>query len=151
MKLAVKITVMFVLLMLSFSIRGEAVNFMVLSDKDYSTVCYSTSEAFETSETPVLDSGSNKAYDADRIHLSSFSDIELGFKPVTETYSFFNSQRMRRAIEISDFFKNLAHALCLRENLLVINKNMSYQFGKALHSSQSSCDYYIFALRRILI
>lgn len=144
---------MFALLMLSFSMRGESLNIMALSDKDCSTVCNSTSEAFESSESSEASvfNNSNKSYDANGIHLLSFSDVELGFKPVTETYSFFNSQRMRRAIEISDYFKNLTHGMCLRENLLVINKNRSYQFVKALHSSQSSCDYYIFALRRILI
>lgn len=153
MKCSVKFIVLFVLLMLSFSMRGEAVNFVALCDKHSFELSNSTSESIESSsDASVLNSTTNSyaAYDKGGISFS-FSDVELGFKSVTETYSFSNSQRMRRAVELSIFFKGLVRGLCLRENLLVLDKSKSYRSDKDLHTAQSSTEYYVFALRRILI
>lgn len=152
MKSSVKFIVMFVLLMLSFSMRAEAVNFTASCDKHCSDVSDSAAEALGTSsETSVLSKNhSDRSYDKNGIQLLSFSDVELGFKPVSETYSF-NSQRLRRAVELSGFFKGLLRGFCLREDLLVLDKCKSYHSDKDLYTAQSGCAYYVFALRRILI
>lgn len=156
MKYSVKFIVMFVLLMLSFSMRGEAMNFQVLCDKHSADISYSTTEGLNSfAETTVETSNlsnahSDGAYDKNGMQLWSFSDVELGFKSVSETYSF-NSQRMRRAVELSGFFKGLLRGLCLREDLLVLDKCKSYHSDEDLYTAQSGCAYYVFALRRILI
>lgn len=148
MKAAEKSTLLFILLMLSFSISGKAWNVAerIYPDSDCqisvaSSDCYCTS-SFDTEDT----SGFNKS------QTLSVSDVELGFKPISETYSYANSLRLRRIIESVDIHKDIMQKFyLLRENLLVSDKNKSYYSDKNPHYASVSCEYYIFALRRILI
>lgn len=147
---------MFVLLMLSFSMRGEALIIETLCDKHDEDISYSTTEVLDsssetTAEISILSNTcGNKTYGKSGMQLFSFSDVELGFRSVSEIYSF-NSQRMRRAVELSGFFKGLLRGLCLREDLLVLDKCKSYRSDEDPYTAQSGCAYYVFALRRILI
>ena len=80
----------------------------------------------------------------------SISDVELGFKSVTETSS--NNYRLRRIIEANDSLKDVMHKFfLLRENSLVLDQSKSYYSDKDPHYSIICSDYYVFALRRILI
>lgn len=116
-------------------------------------VCNHIYAIFDSSaDSPALSciSGDTVAGD-DGVQTFSFSDMELGFKSVSETYSFCSSQRMRRAVEFLDVFKGFVHELCLRESLLVLNRSKSCYSNKKLYRAHAGCEYYVFALRRILI
>lgn len=151
MKTSLKFILLSLLLVLALGMKSDVVDFAVVSEA-HCTDSDNTCEMLASSSVSASELSSTNVVDAfnDRMRLMSFSDMEMGFKLVTETYSF-NGSRMRRAVETSDFFKHLVHGLCLRENLLVLDKSMSCRLDKAPHSTQSSCDYYIFALRRIII
>ena len=137
MKTSVKYLLMFILL-LSFSMRGNA-----LSIDDSSVATCQVSESAKNAVSASLDSDDVAFYN--RLHALSISDVELGFKPIS------HNQRMRRSMEIFDSLKDIMHKLCLRENLLVLDKSKSYHSDKDPYYAQSSSEYYIFALRRILI
>ena len=80
----------------------------------------------------------------------TISDVELGFKLVTESNS--NNYRLRRIIEINDSLKDVMHKfLVLRENSLVLDQSKSFYSDKDPHYSITCSDYYVFALRHILI
>lgn len=148
MKAAEKTTLLFILLMLSFSISGRAWNIAehACHNSDYQ-VCVSSAECSCTSS---VDSRATTGFQDSRNFF--FSDVELGFKPVSETYSYANSLRLRRIIESVDIHKGLMQKFCLlRENLLVADKNKSCCSDKNPHYASVSCEYYIFTLRRILI
>ena len=69
---------------------------------------------------------------------------------VTETSS--NNYRLRRIIEINDSLKDIINKFfLLRENSLVLDQSKSYYSYKDPHYSIICSDYYVFALRRILI
>ena len=69
---------------------------------------------------------------------------------VTETSS--NNYRLRRIIESNDFFKDVMYKFfLLRENSLVLDQSKSYYSDKDPHYSIICSEYYVFALRRILI
>ena len=117
MKLSPKFILAFVLLMLSFSMGGNAMNFSA-----YASNCEASCQ----------------------------SDVELGFKLVTESNS--NNYRLRRIIEINDSLKDVMHKfLVLRENSLVLDQSKSFYSDKDPHYSITCSDYYVFALRHILI
>lgn len=135
---------MFILL-LSFSMRGNA-----LSIDDSSVATCQVSESAKNAVSASLDSDDVAFYN--RLHALSISDVELGFKPISESHTSSHNQRMRRSMEIFDSLKDIMHKLCrLRENLLVLDKSKSYHSDKDPYYAQSSSEYYIFALRRILI
>ena len=138
MKTSVKYLLMFILLLLSFSMRGNALNI-----DDSSAATCQVSESARNTVSASLDS--------DRLHALSISDVELGFKPISESHTPSHNQRMRRSMEIFDSLMDIMHKLCLRENLLVLDKSKSYHSDKDPYYAQSSSEYYIFALRRILI
>ena len=151
MKTSVKFIFTFILLMLVFSKSGDIRNFASASDKCFSQGCTSF-DISECSHSDGLTLGSigDKLY-CNKMLALSFSDVELGFKLCSESYSTSNSLRSRRVIELSDFFKGLLYGLCLRENLLVLDKSKNYHSDKESHIARPSCEYYVFALRRILI
>ena len=100
MRTSVKFILMFVLLMLSFSISGNALNITECSHKSVNSCQVSASS---------LDANYSYRYGSDIIGFDksqtlSVSDVELGFKPVSETYSS-NNLRLRRILEDSDLFK----------------------------------------------
>lgn len=132
MKGSVKFILALVLLMLSYSIGGNAMN---------TISCISKSEC----SCQLSESSSDKS-----AQTLSISDVELGFKLVSEASS--NNYRLRRIIESNDFFKDVMHKFfLLRENSLVLDQSKSYFSDKDPHYSIICSDYYVFALRRILI
>ena len=101
MRTSVKFILMFVLLMLSFSISGNALNITECSHKSVNSCQVSASS---------LDANYSYRYGSDitgfdKSQTLSVSDVELGFKPVSETYSS-NNLRLRRILEDSDLFKD---------------------------------------------
>lgn len=143
MNASVKFILIFVLLILSFSIGGSALN----STEELSSTSQVSASSSDTGVYALLDG--DIAYH-NKLQALSVSDIELGTKLMSETYSFFN-QRLRRAVEVSDFLKDIIRKLCIRENLLVLDRSKSYHSDKDSCYARFSCEYYIFALRRILI
>ena len=92
--------------------------------------------------------GQSVSYDS--VRSLSVSDVELGLKLVTESNS--NNYRLRRIIEINDSLKDVMQKfLVLRENSLVLDQSKSFYSDKDPHYSIICSDYYVFALRRILI
>ena len=145
MKGSVRFILAIVLLMLSYSIGAMNI-----------TSCISQSECSCQLSESTSDTNSNSSFKTrslgyDRSSQSlSISDVELGFKSVTETSS--NNYRLRRIIESNDFFKDVMYKFfLLRENSLVLDQSKSYYSDKDPHYSIISSDYYVFALRRILI
>ena len=140
-----KFIVTFFLLMLSFSISGNAGHSSCIS------VCSSSCQFSEsTSESNQRSSVDSHSVSYDNSQSLSISDVELEAKPLTE--SFVNNYRLRRIIEINDALKDVIHKFfLLRENSLVLVQSKSYYSDKDPHYSIICSDYYVFALRRILI
>ena len=111
MKGSVRFILAIVLLMLSYSIGGNAMNI---------TSCISQSECSCQLSESTSDTNSN----------SSFKTRSLGYD--------------RSSQSLSKFF-------LLRENSLVLDQSKSYYSDKDPHYSIICSDYYVFALRRILI
>ena len=147
MKVSLKFILATILLMLSYSIGGNAMNFASCISKSDCSCQLSES----SSDTKSNSSLNHRSVGFDKSSQSlSISDVELGFKLVSETSS--NSYRLRRIIEVNDSLKDVMHKFfLLRENSLVLDQSKSYYSDKDPHYSIISCDYYVFALRRILI
>ena len=145
MKLSPKFILAFLLLMLSFSVSGNAMNFSTCIFSD--SPCQLSELSSDSNQRSSVD-GQSVSYDS--VQSLSISDVELGFKSVTETSS--NNYRLRRIIESNDFFKDVMYKFfLLRENSLVLDQSKSYYSDKDPHYSIICSDYYVFALRRILI
>lgn len=147
MKASPKFILAFLLLMLSFSISGNAGN-----SSSCISACASSSCQFSesTSSTHQRSFVNSDFVGYDNSQSLSISDVELGFKPVTETNA--NHYRLRRIIEINDSLKGAIHKFSLlRENSLVLDQSKSYYSDKDPHYSITCSDYYVFALRHILI
>ena len=145
MKLSPKFILAFLLLMLSFSVSGNTVNF---SPRIFSDSSCQLSELSSDSNQRSSVDGQSVSYDS--VRSLSVSDVELGLKLVTESNS--NNYRLRRIIEINDSLKDVMQKfLVLRENSLVLDQSKSYYSDKDPHYSIICSDYYVFALRRILI
>ena len=125
-----------ILLMLSFSISGNAMDFSTCISSCESTCQFSESSSDNTNHRSSV---GGHHVDYDNTQSLSISDVELGFKPVSETNS---NYRLRRIIEIND---------SLKENSLVLDQSKSYYSDKDPHYSIICSEYYVFALRRILI
>lgn len=146
MKASPKFILAFLLLMLSFSISGNAGN----SSSCISACASSCQFSESTSGTNQRSSVNSHSVGYDNSQSLSISDVELGFKPVTESNA--NNYRLRRIIEINDSLKDVIHKFfLLRENSLVLDQSKSYYSDKDPHYSIICSDYYVFALRRILI
>ena len=144
MKLSPKFILAFLLLMLSFSISGNATDFSTCISSCESTCQFSESSSDNTNHRPSVG-----GHHVDNTQSLSISDVELGFKPVSETNS---NYRLRRIIEINDSLKDIINKFfLLRENSLVLDQSKSYYSDKDPHYSIICSDYYVFALRRILI
>ena len=145
MKLSPKFILAFLLLMLSFSVSGNTMNF---SPRIFSDSSCQLSELSSDSRQRSSVDGQSVSYDS--VRSLSVSDVELGLKLVSESNS--NNYRLRRIIEINDSLKDVMHKfLVLRENSLVLDQSKSFYSDKDPHYSIISSDYYVFALRRILI
>lgn len=146
MKVTVKFKLAFLLLMLSFSISGFALDFAPCPSSD-SDCQVSTSS--DDCESAVF--GAQDASDFNGLALS-ISDIEMGFRSISETYSNTNTLRLRKMIEEINFLKDITYKFyLLRENLLVLGQSKSYHSDKNPHYASICSDYYVFALRHILI
>lgn len=134
MKLSLKFIVTFTLLMLSYSIKGSTMDFSnCVSNSD--CICQ-LSESF--SDDTYHSSIDNHTLGADISH------------SLSETYT--NNYRLRRISEVNDFLKDVMHKFfLLRENSLVLDQSKSYYSDKDPHYSIICSDYYVFALRHILI
>lgn len=145
MKLSPKFILAFLLLMLSFSVSGNTMNF---SPRIFSDSSCQLSELSSDSRQRSSVDGQSVSYDS--VRSLSVSDVELGLKLVSESNS--NNYRLRRIIEINDSLKDVMHKfLVLRENSLVLDQSKSFYSDKDPHYSIICSDYYVFALRRILI
>ena len=145
MKFSPKFILAFLLLMLSFSVSGNSVNF---SPRIFSDSPCQLSELSSDSHQRSSVDGQSVSYDS--VRSLSVSDVELGLKLVTESNS--NNYRLRRIIEINDSLKDVMHKfLVLRENSLVLDQSKSFYSDKDPHYSIMCSDYYVFALRHILI
>ena len=145
MKLSPKFILAFVLLMLSFSVSGNAMNFSTCIFSD--SPCQLSESSSDVNRNSSVD---NQSVSYDNSQSLTISDVELGFKLVTESNS--NNYRLRRIIEINDSLKDVMHKfLVLRENSLVLDQSKSFYSDKDPHYSITCSDYYVFALRRILI
>ena len=145
MKLSPKFILAFLLLMLSFSVSGNAMNFSTCIFSD--SPCQLSELSSDSNQRSSVD-GQSVSYDS--VRSLSVSDVELGLKLVTESNS--NNYRLRRIIEINDSLKDVMHKfLVLRENSLVLDQSKSFYSDKDPHYSITCSDYHVFALRHILI
>ena len=145
MKLSPKFILAFVLLMLSFSVSGNAMNFSTCIFSD--SPCQLSKLSSDSNQRSSVD---DQSVSYDNSQSLTISDVELGFKLVTESNS--NNYRLRRIIEINDSLKDVMHKfLVLRENSLVLDQSKSFYSDKDPHYSITCSDYYVFALRHILI
>lgn len=136
---------MFLLLALNFSVEGNALNLEKRQCNNEANCQLSSSDCEQTQILDDQASGWNKSQD-----LTNY-DVELGFKPVSEANSYTNNLRLRRLIEASEMLSVMRKLSLLRENLLVLDQNKTFNSDRGPHFVTISCDYYIFALRRILI
>lgn len=95
MKLSPKFILAFLLLMLSFSVSGNAMNFSTCIFSD--SPCQLSELSSDSNQRSSVD-GQSVSYDS--VRSLSVSDVELGLKLVTESNS--NNYRLRRIIEIND-------------------------------------------------
>ena len=126
MKVSLKFILATILLMLSYSIGGNAMDFASCVSK-----CESSCQLSESSSDIKSNSSLNsRAVGFDKSSQSlTISDVELGFKSVSETSS--NNYRLRRIIEVNDSLKDVMHKFSLlRENSLVLDQSKSYYSDK---------------------
>lgn len=146
MRFSVKFILAFVLLILSYSMSNASIN---LSTCISATECSSCQLSESSSNIVACSSFSTTSSGFDKLQSLSISDVEMAIKSVSEIY---NNYRLRRIIETNDFFKDILHKfLLLRENSLVLDQSKFYCSDKDPHYSTICSDYYVFALRRILI
>lgn len=139
MKASATSTLMFIFFVLLFSISGRAWN---VAEDAYRSVACQVSYSVDDREG----SGINESQSL------SGSNRTFGLKPVSESCSYASSLRLRRIIESVDIHKDIMQKFCLlRESLLISDQSKSYYSYKNPHYACVSCEYYIFALRRILI
>lgn len=111
MKLSPKFILAFVLLMLSFSMGGNAMNFSA-----YASNCEASCQLSESSSDVNRNSSvDNQSVSYDNSQSLTISDVELGFKLVTESNS--NNYRLRRIIEINDSLKDVMHKFLVLRGL----------------------------------
>lgn len=146
MKYSLKFILAFILLMLSFSMSGSAVNFGASIPSSECACQISESSADKSTSTFT-----NRTSCANKSQGLSISDTDFGIKSV-EVNSSINNYRLRRIIETNDSLKDVLHKFCLlRKNLLVLGQSKSYYSNKGPHYSITPSDYYVFTLRRILV
>ncbi|ADV43113.1 hypothetical protein [Bacteroides helcogenes] len=148
MKTTVKTFWFCMLLMLAYSISGKAIDFTQTNMK-HSNVAEVSASLSSCSSYALSNINKSSSIYAD-IKLIGVSDVELGSKPISETYSF-NQQRLRRIIEDNLFLRNILLILSNHEAHLVQSLTKLYYSDKDPNYALAGCDYYIYTLRRILI
>lgn len=127
MKLSPKFILAFLLLMLSFSVSGNAMNFSTCIFSD--SPCQLSELSSDSNQRSSVD-GQSVSYDS--VRSLSVSDVELGLKLVTESNS--NNYRLRRIIEINDSLKDVMQKfLVLRENSLVLDQSINHFIPIRIH------------------
>lgn len=145
MRLSVRFILAFVLLILPYSMSNAVMNFSTCIS---ATKC-SSCQLSESSSNIGASSFGIKSSSFDKSQSLSVSDVEMAIKSVSEIYS---NYRLRRIIEANEFFRGVLHKFfLLRESTLVLNQSKSYYSDKDPHYSNVCSEYYVFALRRILI
>ena len=136
------------LLMLTCSISGKAIDLVQVADRMAGTaeVSASLSSCSSTSDNSI--DKKNSLFTNTKFAWTT--DVELGNKPVSETYSS-HQQRLRRVIEDNLFLRNILLMLSNHENLLVQGRSKLYYSDKDPYYALTGSDYYIYTLRRILI
>ena len=148
MKTTVKTFLISMLLILTCSISGKAVDFAKVCVKSAETCKVSaTLSSCSSTSSKKIKQESSKFADT---RFSWTTDVELGTKPLTEIYSS-NQQRIRRVIEHNIFLRNIFLILSNHENLLVHGRTKQYFSDKDPYYAVTGSDYYIYTLRRILI
>lgn len=148
MKTTVKTFLISMLLILTCSISGKAVDFAKVCVKSAETCNVSaTLSSCSSTSSKKIKQESSKFADT---RFSWTTDVELGTKPLTEIYSS-NQQRIRRVIEDNIFLRNIFLILSNHENLLVHGRTKQYFSDKDPYYAVTGSDYYIYTLRRILI
>ena len=147
MRFSVKFILAFVLLMLSYSMSNAAMNLSTcISATEYSS-CQLSESSSNINTCSSFSTSTSSGFD--KSQSLSISYVEMAIKSVSEIY---NNYRLRRIIEANDLFKDVLHKFfLLRENILVLDQSKSYYSDKDPHYSTICSDYYVFALRRILI
>lgn len=75
---------------------------------------------------------------------------EMGLSEKLVSQNTFDNLRVRRSIELSNWLKGILRSLSFIEDGLVQDQSKIY-YSSINHKVLPSCQYYIFALRRILI
>ena len=132
MKTTVKTFWICMLLMLTCSISGKAIDLVQVDDRMAGTaeVSASLSSCSSTSDNSI--------------------DKKNSLFTNSETYSS-HQQRLRRVIEDNLFLRNILLMLSNHENLLVQGRSKLYYSDKDPYYALTGSDYYIYTLRRILI
>lgn len=151
MRTTVKTFWICMLLMLTCCISGKAIDLVQVDDRMTGTAEVSASLSSCSSTSDISDNSINtKNSLLANAKFAWTTDVELGSKPVSETYSS-HQQRLRRAIEDNLFLRNILLMLSNHENLLVQGRSKLYYSDKDPHYALTGSDYYIYTLRRILI
>ena len=148
MKTTVKTFWISMLLILTCSISGKAVDFAQIGVKS-AEVCKASATLSSCSSTSSKKIKQENSRFAD-ISYSWTTVVELGTKPISEIYSS-HQQRIRRVIEDNIFLRNIFLILSNHENLLVHGRSKQYFSDKDPYYAVTGSDYYIYTLRRILI
>lgn len=125
MKTTVKTFLISMLLILTCSISGKAVDFAKVCVKSAETCKVSaTLSSCSSTSSKKIKQESSKFADT---RFSWTTDVELGTKPLTEIYSS-NQQRIRRVIEDNIFLRNIFLILSNHENFLyMVGPNNTFQ------------------------
>ncbi|WP_018667121.1 hypothetical protein [Bacteroides gallinarum] len=145
MKTIVKAFWLSLLLILTCSISGKAVDFTGAGIKLAET--YKDSVALLSCSPTSFEQKKSKFADT----RYSTADMELDTKSVTEIYTF-GQQRMRRVAEDNNILlRNIFIILSNYESLLVHGRTKRFFSDKAPYYAVTGNDYCIYVLRRILI
>lgn len=146
MKASMKFMLILLLLVLSFGISGSIVDSQ--NESPEAEVLYQLAEDSAHDNDSAI---AQYLVGESKTRSLSVSDVEASFR-VVESYSFSSNYRLRRIIENNDSFKSVMHKFSLlRENSRLLDQSKSYRSDQDPHYSVISSDYYVFALRHILI
>lgn len=80
------------------------------------------------------------------IEFAFWADVELANNSISETY-LFHTYRFRKSIEMTFFLRLLSHY----QNVMVYDQSKLYYSDKNPHYVSFSTEYYVYALRQIII
>lgn len=150
MHLFKKVILLTLLLMLSYSMRGEVMNYACSLYKD--CMC-EISDALSSDTNETYQSWlNNHSCSFSKSDNSVYSNAAIAVKSISESNSSSNNSRLRRAVECNDMLKDIMHKyFLLRGNMLVFDLTKSHRSYRNRYYFLTSSDYYVFTLRHILI